>query len=280
MNQRPARTPPNDLLRGWQWFVGALDVIRRHPGVFIPMALAIAVISTLVPVFGPLAILIWGPALLAGMAVAAHTQASGHTPQVGQLFALFGHGRLGEATKLCLPLVAGKIVALFVLSTGLTVQLKAQGIALVAPEDVQRLMPELIKQMLSPAMHAWWAAAIIIVMFSWTIAALAIPRVAMTSTPAMAAMAHGFRLVWHHILAWVVAIAALFVVLVVVTGLLMFTRVGLIVELGVLTTMYTLLGPLLYVAWRDLDTAGSPPGGNPPSAPPRPPAPPSSYLEA
>lgn len=242
------------------------------------MGLIFAAIHTLVPLLGPLFTLIWGPVLIAGTVLAAHTAASGRTPLAGQLFTLFRNGRLGEGVKLCLPLVAGKITAAIVLSFGLVSHLRASGMDIATLEQNRQLFSTLMNQIRTSAMRPWWITALIIVLFSWTIAALAIPRVALTRDTAMAAMARGFRLVWHHVLAWIVAGGLVFVLLTILTGLLMLTRISLVMELGVLTGLYTVLGPLLYVAWRDLDGATGTTNATPPSTPEAPP--PSGYLEA
>src|SRR5699024_3268023 len=96
------------------------------------------------------------------------------------------------------------------------------------------------------------------------------------------AMGTGFHQVWRHVPACIVAALTLFACVLAVALVLYLTRLMLLVQLGFFTTLYALLGPMLYAAWRDL--GGHPPADDPgqPPAPPRPPAPPppSGVLEA
>lgn len=273
MNGKPPRRSAG---HGWSWMVDALKTVCQWPAVFLPMGLIVAVIQ-LIPLLGGLVLLVAGPALVAGSIVAAHAASRGMTPVISQLFALFEEPtRRKEALKLCLPLLAGKFLALIVLAVALTRQLLTSG------TDMQSLEghPEKVLALLGQAdMMPWLAAALAIVLLAWTFTAMAIPRVALGHEPAFDAIRHGLRQVWASIGAWIIAALLLFAIILVVTSVLMLTKMMLVMQLGVYTALYAILGPLLYAAWRDISGATST------SAPktdhsPRNAPPPSGVLEA
>ncbi|HEX7342342.1 MAG TPA: hypothetical protein VF269_08735 [Rhodanobacteraceae bacterium] len=278
-------TPPSrriGLGHGWRWFTGAWGMLRRRPQVFLLMGLTMAIIDMLssLPLIGLLAglfMLIAGPALLAGICMEAHGAAAGRTPNWQHLFTpLLDPARRREAIKLCIPLVIGKLTAIFMLAIVLLEKLARSGANLA---DLNHHPDQLIALLKSDAMRPWLFVALAIVLFAWTFTALAIPGVVLTSSRASTAMTESFRLVWHHLGAWIVAALALFVCVGIVFWLLSLTHVILIVQLGTFTLLYALLGPMLYLAWRDL---GGLPTANTTPAAPKPPAPPppSGFLEA
>jgi hypothetical protein len=120
-----------------------------------------------------------------------------------------------------------------------------------------------------------------IVLLAWTFTALAVPRVALRGEAAFVAMGESFRRVWRSIGAWIVAAVLLFAGLVLLSILLMLTHVMAVVQLGLYTALYAVLGPLLHAAWRDLDDHADS-SDRDDRAPPPPPAPPppSGILEA
>lgn len=256
-------------------------MVRRWPGTFLSMGLIMAVIS-LVPYLGGFAILIMGPALLAGIVIAADTAQRGQTPATHQLFTMFQEtAQRNEALKLCLPLVIGKFVAAMVIAVGLLRTVTRLGV------DVHTLEghPEKVLALLADgSMLGWLIAALAIVLLAWTFAALAIPRVAIKHEAAFAAMGEGFRRVWHSIGAWAVATILMFVGLLLLSMLLMLTHVMAIVQLGLYTALYAVLGPLLHAAWRDLrdhaDTSHDDHHRHDNAPPPAAPPPPSGILEA
>ncbi len=261
---------------GWQWFATAVATVRRWPGAFLAMGLVVGLIS-LVPLLGGLILLITGPALLAGSVVAADAAHHGRQPALRQLFAMFEQARQrNEALKLCIPLVIGKVVAATVLATAMASAMQHAGLDVTALEG----HPEKILALLAgPGMRVWLALALAIVLFAWSFTALAIPRVALRNEPAFAAMGEGFRHVWRNLGAWILAAVVLFAALVVLALLLMLTRVPVIMQLGVYTALYAVLGPLLHAAWQDLGGAGQPPATARGPKPPSPPPPP-GFLEA
>ncbi len=96
--------------RGVEWVTEGAKRILAKPEVFGVMALIIGVISG-VPVLGIVNLII-GPALLGGLFWALREHEAGRPTEVGQLFTAFQQpGKAGPMLTLCLPLVAGGIVA-------------------------------------------------------------------------------------------------------------------------------------------------------------------------
>lgn len=273
----PAQPPRRaGALHGWHWFTGALDIVRHQPATFLGMGLCVACVYSLLPFVGPLAVLIMGPAALAGICIAARTSAHKQAPAFEQMFALLVEPtRRREALKLCIPLILGKLTAVMILGFALANQLARQGIKVTALQgDREKLMGLL----LGDAMHPWLLAALAVIVLAWTFTLLAIPRVAFSREPAFTAMGESFRLVWHHFSAWLVAALALLALVLAVSMVLLATRFLLLVQLGFFTTLYAVLGPMMYVAWHDL---GSQPADadsdNPPPPPSSPPSPPGVF---
>ncbi len=278
MSTPPSPPPRTGAGHGLKWLLEALGVVRRWPLVFLPMGLIVAIISV-VPYLGGLAILFMGPALLAGIVVAADTARRGRTPAVHQLFAMFQEpARRNESLKLCLPLVIGKFTAGMVLAGAMLGIVSRSGID---PRSLEGQPEKILALFASGNVAGWLALVVAIVLLAWTFTALAIPRVALGREAAFEAIGRGFRQVWRSIGAWAVAILLLFAGLVLLTMLLMLTRSLVVVQVGLYTALYAVLGPLLHAAWRDLgghaatqdDRHRAPP---PPPAPP----PPSGVLEA
>lgn len=274
MSGNAPRRPAN---HGWLWVVEGLKTVRRCPGVFLSMGLIVAVIQ-MIPMLGGLVLLVTGPALVAGTIVAAQAATRGTRPAVGQLFAMFDAApRRTEALKLCVPLLVGKGLALLVLAMAVARRLAASGVEMQELEG----HPEKILALFGQGdMLPWLLAAIVLVLLAWTFTALAIPRVALGSERAFDAMRHGVRQVWASLGAWVVVLLLLFSALMAVTTVLMLTQWMLVVQIGLYTALYAVLGPILHAAWRDIGGAGPAPPP-PPTPGPRPtPPPPSGVLEA
>lgn len=276
-----APTPPPRHIgagHGFKWLLEALRTVRRWPGTFLVMGFIMAVIS-LVPYLGGFAILFLGPALLAGIVTAADTAWRGGTPATYQLFTMFQEtAQRNEALKLCLPLVVGKLVAFMVLVVAVFRIMARRGM------DVHTLEGHPEKALVlftDSSMPGWLALALAIVLLAWTFTALAIPRVALRGETAFVAMGESFRRVWRSIGAWIVVAVLLFAGLVLLMTLLMLTQVMAVMQLGLYTALYAVLGPLLHAAWRDLDghVDASDKDDRAPPPPPAPP-PPSGILEA
>jgi len=275
-----APTPPSRHIgagHGLKWLLEALGMVRRWPGAFLSMGLIMAVIS-LIPYLGGLAILIMGPALLAGIVTAAETARRGHAPATHQLFAMFQEtAQRHEALKLCLPLVVGKIAAAMIVVVAMFRVMTRLGMDVHALEG----HPEKMLAVLADgSMPGWLALAVAIVLLAWTFTALAVPRVALRGEAAFVAMGESFRRVWRSIGAWIVAAVLLFAGLVLLSMLLMLTHVMAVVQLGLYTALYAVLGPLLHAAWRDLDDHADSSDKDDRAPPPPPAPPPSGILEA
>ncbi|HVF34054.1 MAG TPA: BPSS1780 family membrane protein, partial [Candidatus Saccharimonadia bacterium] len=103
-----------ELGRGVNWLTDAVALVMKAPAVFLIQALIVAIISV-IPILGQLAMLVLGPAFLAGLVWSMREADQGREPQVGQLFEGFTQpGKIGALVALCLPAVAG-IAVLFVL---------------------------------------------------------------------------------------------------------------------------------------------------------------------
>ena len=103
-----------DLSRGIQWLVEAVQLVMKAPAVFLVQALILAILA-IIPIIGQLAMLVLGPALLAGMVWSMREADRGGEPTIGQLFEGFNQpGKIGALIALCLPAIAGGVI-LFVL---------------------------------------------------------------------------------------------------------------------------------------------------------------------
>lgn len=103
-----------ELGRGVNWLTDAVALVMKAPAVFLVQALILAIISV-IPILGQLAMLVLGPAFLAGLVWSMREAEQGREPKIGQLFEGFSQpGKIGALIALCLPAVAG-IAVLFVL---------------------------------------------------------------------------------------------------------------------------------------------------------------------
>lgn len=241
----PSRIPAS---RGWQWLTEAWHTVRQWPQVFVPMGLIIAGIHVL-PYIGGLVILVAGPALVAGTVVAADTAARGGTPAFRQLVAMFeADTTRGESLKLCLPSVIGKFVAGMLVGIVVARRLMQAG---VDPESLG--VTDLLKLLASGDMIVWLLLAAMIVLLAWTFLVLAIPRVALHQASAFDAMRAGVAQAWRGIGAWAIVALVLFGLALFAGALLYVTGIPAIMVVGAYTVLYTLLGPVLYAAWRDIN---------------------------
>lgn len=277
MSMPPSPSPRIGIGHGLKWLLEAFHVVRHWPLVFLPMGLIVAIISV-VPFLGGLAIMVMGPALLAGIVTAADTARRGRTPAIQQLFAMFQEPtQRNEALKLCLPLVIGKFAAGMVVVGAVLGIMSQSGISAQSLEGHPEKVLELFA---SGDVTGWLVLAVAIVLLAWTFAALAIPRVALGREAAFKAMKHGFSQVWGSIGAWFVAIILLFAGLVLLSMLLMLTGSMVVMQVGLYTVLYAVLGPLLHAAWHDLGGHVASGDGDHRAPPPPTPPPPSGVLEA
>lgn len=95
--------------RGIEWIKSAFQITMRNPGVFVVIALIIAVLGA-IPILN-LATIVIGPALYGGFMYAAQKQDRGEMPQIGDVFAAFQiPGKIGPMIMLCLPTVVVAVV--------------------------------------------------------------------------------------------------------------------------------------------------------------------------
>lgn len=248
--------------RGMRWIGQALGLVRRWPQVFLPMGLVAGAIY-LVPLLGGLVLLILGPSLLAGAVIAARDADRGGQPSFGQLFELFREeGRLGQGLRLCLPMVGGQLLAGFLIGIPVAQAMLRAGVDIKTLES----QPEMIIELMGGNLFAWALAALLIVLVAYAFTATAIARVALDRREAMAAMAESLRLVRANLGAWVVTALLLFAGMFVLAMFSMMLGVPALVQALCYAALYTVLGPLLYVAWRDLCDGTQ--TGRPPSSPP------------
>lgn len=230
--------------------MAALQAVRRWPGVF-GMAGLIAAGVSLLPLVGPLALAVLGPAYLAGLVVAADRAARGQTPELGDAFTLFRQqGRLGPAIALCLPIVVAQVTALVVLAAMTFRTALRLGINPAhTPSEAQ--LARLAEAMLG-GIGTWLLAVTVLMSFAYAFVVLAIPRVGLYATPPFQAMADSLRAVLRNAFPWIVALLSLLLWLTPPLMLLMAVRAVLLVQVLGVTAIYALVGPLLYVAWRDI----------------------------
>ena len=99
--------------RGASWIREGYELVMRNPGVFLTMALILAVFQA-IPLLN-LAMVVLGPALFGGFLWAMREQDAGRPAELRHLFTAFQvPGKLGPMIVLCLPAVA-VVVALGVI---------------------------------------------------------------------------------------------------------------------------------------------------------------------
>jgi hypothetical protein len=256
--------------RGWAWVMAALHAVRRWPGVFGMGGLIAAGVS-LLPVLGPLALAVLGPAYLAGMVIAADRAARGQTPELGDAFTLFRQqGRLRPALALCLPIVVAQVAALVTLAAMTFRTAVRLGINPAhTPSEAQLAR---LADAMAGGIGTWMAVAIVLMSFAYAFVVLAIPRVGLYGTSPFPAMGDSLRAVLRNTGPWIVALLSLLLWLTPPLMLLMAIRAVLLVQVLGVTAIYALVGPLLYVAWRDIAGADAADGPATPDedAPPPP----------
>lgn len=257
--------------------MAALHAVRRWPGVF-GMAGLIAAGVSLLPLVGPFALAVLGPAYLAGLVIAADRAARGQTPELGDAFTLFRQqGRLRPALALCLPLVAAQLTSLVVLATmtfRAAVRLGINPAHTPSEADLARLAEAMLG-----GIGTWVAAAAVLMSFAYAFVVLAIPRVGLYGTSPFQAMGDSVRVVLRNAGPWIVALLSLLLWMMPPLMLLLAIRAVLLVQVLGVASIYALVGPLLYVAWRDIagaDAADEPSSGGEDGPPP----PPSPGFEA
>jgi hypothetical protein len=255
-----------DIASGLAWLTDAVNVALKNPAVFVVMGLIVAVISA-VPLLGGLFLLFFGPAVIGGLVFAAREQDQGRTAQIGNVFQAFQEpGKLGPMLMLCLPSVAGAVVACVLVFVVLAAGLIGGAGSAIFNE------PRLLVGALGGSAMIILPLALAIGLCVFALQFFAIPRVMLEGAEPMAAMKESFQAC--------LANAGAFLVFVGLIGLGWFLIVTIfsVVHLWRLApalanlVVYSLLGSGFYRAWRQI--YGGVPLPTPPSAPSPPPPPP------
>lgn len=236
--------------RGWQWVMMGLRMALRWPAVFGAAGL-IAAGATLFPLLGPLALLVFGPVLLAGLTVAAQRADHGQTPTLTDAFTLFHEpGRLRPALALCLPLVAAQFLSFLILGAAVLRAVARSGIKLDSPKLESELLHALAG--MGASLLGWVGAATAVVLLGYAFVVIAIPRVGLDRRETTAAMMESLRAVRLNLWPWLLAALALILLCLLPTMLFVAMRALLLAQLASTTVLYSVLGPALYFAWRDI----------------------------
>lgn len=233
---------------GWHWVGQAVALARRFPAVFPVMGLVMSLIAWIPWIGGPV-LLFLGPSLIAGTIVAARQADTGGKPGVGDLFARFREGeRLGPTLALCLPIIGGQLLGGLTAGVALVSAMHRAGIKLVAVEQD----PQKLASLVDPALLGWIALAVIIMLAAYGFLFTAIARVSLDKQEAMPAMGESIRATGHHFGAWLVMMLTLFLSMFIPACIGLLIGLPSLASLLVYAVLYTLLGPTLYFAWRDL----------------------------
>ncbi len=244
------------------WFTSAFHLAMKNPGVFVVMALIMAIIGV-IPVLGGLTVLILGPALYGGFVYAAREEDQGRKADIQHLFIAFQQpGKIGQMIMLCLPSVAaGVVLAIlgFVFVGGaIMAAASGGGNAMGAGAGIGMVVFALV--------------AIVIMVGVAFLVYFAIPRVMLDGVEPIAAMKESLAYSMANLAALLVGFIAIGIAYMVVAFVLIFIPI-----LGWIVLMLggTLLGALsMYFAYRSAFGDSVPMAIAPPMDPPMPPAPP------
>ncbi len=243
---------------GMQWISSAFEIVMKNPGVFIVMALIIAVLGA-IPVIN-LAMVILGPALYGGLMYAAARHDRGETAEIGDVFAAFQQpGKIGPMILLCLPSIVALVVVVvlgFVLIGGAVLTMMGGHSGGLGAAAISGLL-------------LFFPLALAVALFVGALLFFAIPRVMLDAVEPFAAFKESLSAVLANFGAVLLFALVLIVGFVVLGAVLIFVPI-----LGPLALMLasTLIGPLgSYSAYREVFGVGSAVLSVPPSAPPPPP---------
>lgn len=251
-----------------EWIRGAMRLLMANPAPFLLMGLAMTVIA-LVPFLGAMALLIIGPVLYAGIALAARTQDAGGQADFNQLLEGFRQpGKVGPLIALCLPNL-GLMFAMIVVMV--MVALSFGGAALLAAGG-KPLDPTEVNLMTLFGVGGVVALLVLLVPLALATAALlffAVPRVMFDGIEPFTALRESAQATAANLGAFLLTVLVLFFArftAAVVLG-------SLVPVLGVLVvgSVFTpLIAAVLYFAWRDVFGAREAETSNP-AMPPSPP---------
>lgn len=230
-----SRPPPFRRLgpaEGWRWLGQAAELMARAPRSILLLAaawLAISLIS-MVPLLGPISLIILTPLLTAGVISAFIAIGRGEHPPPATLFMAFHRPVLRRRLLQLglLHLLAILIIAI-VLATGLGNHLSPEMLEAAAqsPEAMAELLLELLPPLMSLAPIVLLLAALMMTMFY-----LAVPLLMFTSLPLPALLLHGLRAVLANWLAFLGLAAALLLTAAALTFLLALASLIFAVSLG------------------------------------------------
>lgn len=259
--------------RGVAWLTEAVQLVMKAPAVFLVQALIVAVISV-IPVLGQLAMLVLGPALLAGMVWSMREADQGREPQIPQLFEGFTReGRIGGLIALCLPAIAGGLL-IFVLGF-IFVGGALLGTALGGGTDAAAALG------FGGGMLLFVATMLLVGLAIYSMIVFAIPRVMFEGAEPFDAMKQSIGASLANIVPLLVfSVIFFFAAMIVMLVLSIIPVLGTIVAY---LAIHAALAGAVYIAYKDVFGAGAlvetvivppspPPAETPPPAPPEPPA--------
>jgi hypothetical protein len=250
--------------RGIEWLKGAIQIAMGNPGVFLVMALIMAIIA-IVPVLGAIALLVFGPALLGGFVWAIREHDQGRTAEIGQLFTAFQQpGKLGPMVMLCLPAVAFGVIMMVVLF--LTMGAAIIGAATGGGDGGVGAAAAVGGAVIAGLVGLVLGIGLYLVMI------FSIPRVMFDGIDPIAAMKESFAAALANIVAIIVYCVVTFIGMFVLA--LLIGWIPLVGAVAITLIAYCLAAGVIYLAYKDVFGVAdaAPPAYVPPPAPPAPPA--------
>ena len=163
---------------GWTWLAAAWSIFRAAAGTWIGMVLTlivIAVVLSLLPVIGPIALTVLWPVFIAGLMIASRTVEQASEPKFSQLFAGFRQ-RFGPLLLLGVVSLVVSLAIFFAVVAVTGVQIFAIGVA-SSPEAAltallsMALAGLLIAALMLPLFMATWFAAPLIALHDMSVGA-------------------------------------------------------------------------------------------------------------
>ncbi len=238
------------------WLGSAFRMVRRDPYAFLGMGLIYALIG-LIPLLGPLTVVLLGPALLGGMIYAGqfadNSKQTRSRPQLGAMFRAFqGDRRLGSLLALSLPAIGVIGVGLVILGF-VVVQAKANG---SLPNDMTAVQPTALLKALMPGLLRWIPLLLVLSLLAYAMTFFGIARAMLEDCNAWTAMGSSVWAAWKNLGAFLLTlllILAMSMLAMIPLMMVLMPMHGLwIASLLYNTALYALLGPTLYFAWKDV----------------------------
>ncbi len=246
--------------RGWQWLMQAGDLIGRYYQVFLWLALLWAAISLIwiVPIIGPVFLLLLTPGLQAGVMYAFARADRNEKPQSSNLFAVLNGPARSMVIRLAGLLLLWLVLAVIMLSIAAVILLPELG----QITDINQLQLSDL-----PIDRVWLLMSLVLIVFAVISLALffAIPRVAFDQLAPAAAVLESIRaslLNWRALLLFglaqvVVSAAAIIMMSLLLSAItLIGGAVAVMLENLILNMFLMLLQVLVcggqYLAWKDV----------------------------